>query len=697
VLASPCLPRRRARALLIASLLVLSASVDVVRPALAGAYPTPNVEIDGHGFGHGRGMGQWGALGYALDAGWSYRQILAHYYSNTTVGEIGNPEMTVILRRFDRTDTVVFQELGHMTTNSAHGTFSALRAVRIGTNLFRVDSAPGCGGPWTVIHTGHPGPVVFYPQVRNENRAEMIQACEPNGDRRWYRGEIRAVEGLDSTSRTVNALDMQGYLKGTVPRESPASWGSLGGGAGMNQLRAQAVAARSFAQSSSLAPYAKVDDTTATQVYGGRALNGTDIEDGRSSQAVDETIGEVRLLNGAVARTEYSSSSGGYTAGGTFPAVVDEGDSVAGNPHHNWHVSIPVGRVEGAYPTIGSLNAINVTRRNGLGDFGGRALDVQLQGTLGSTTDSGDGFRAKLALESNWFAIAGAPRGPGSGPALIRPDGTLQGAPDAAAVLGRDRVDVVVKGTDGFYWTSWTGSTWTGWVGLGSPPGGPVGDPTVVSWAPGRLDVFVKGADSKLWQRFSENGGATWSGWLKPIGDDGVLGSAPEASTRGPGRLDIFVVGIDNIVYQRFFDGRWNGSWLGQGRPTAGISGDPTSASWDGTRVDIFVRGGDDKLWRRFWDGSAWSAWSQPVGNSGVLASSPDATSSGAGNLQVFIRGTDGGVYRLLFNGAWGGWTRLAAAETNAVDGPGATSRGPGRFDVFFRGAGDNRAYQIWQ
>ena len=33
------------------------------------------------GFGHGVGMSQYGAVGFALEEGWSYAQILTHYYS----------------------------------------------------------------------------------------------------------------------------------------------------------------------------------------------------------------------------------------------------------------------------------------------------------------------------------------------------------------------------------------------------------------------------------------------------------------------------------------------------------------------------------------------------------------------------------------------------------------------------------------
>ncbi|MGN6372721.1 MAG: SpoIID/LytB domain-containing protein [Solirubrobacteraceae bacterium] len=41
--------------------------------------------IDGAGFGHGVGMSQEGARGYA-EHGWSYERILAHYYTGTSLG-----------------------------------------------------------------------------------------------------------------------------------------------------------------------------------------------------------------------------------------------------------------------------------------------------------------------------------------------------------------------------------------------------------------------------------------------------------------------------------------------------------------------------------------------------------------------------------------------------------------------------------
>lgn len=44
--------------------------------------------FDVYGYGHGCGMSQWGAIGYANN-GWSYQQILQHYYPGTTLTTIG--------------------------------------------------------------------------------------------------------------------------------------------------------------------------------------------------------------------------------------------------------------------------------------------------------------------------------------------------------------------------------------------------------------------------------------------------------------------------------------------------------------------------------------------------------------------------------------------------------------------------------
>src|SRR4051794_27293682 len=105
-LASPSM--RRFSAGFAASVLLLAL---VVLPGAspAAAYPSDTVALSGHGFGHGRGLGQFGALGYALK-GTAYNDILAHYYSNTTPGSIPNNLLTVELVANNGLDTIVQQE-----------------------------------------------------------------------------------------------------------------------------------------------------------------------------------------------------------------------------------------------------------------------------------------------------------------------------------------------------------------------------------------------------------------------------------------------------------------------------------------------------------------------------------------------------------------------------------------------------------
>ena len=42
--------------------------------------------VSGHGWGHGVGLAQYGAYGYALH-GWSAPDIVAHYYPGTDLGQ----------------------------------------------------------------------------------------------------------------------------------------------------------------------------------------------------------------------------------------------------------------------------------------------------------------------------------------------------------------------------------------------------------------------------------------------------------------------------------------------------------------------------------------------------------------------------------------------------------------------------------
>ena len=281
----------------------------------------------------------------------------------------------------------------------------------------------------------------------------------------------------------------------------------------------------------------------------------------------------------------------------------------------------------------------------------------------------------------------------------VRPDGDVRSSPDAAAVRGQEPVDVVVRGSDdAFWWTHWDGSSWSPWAPLGAPPPGASGDPTIASWSAGRLDVFVRGNDGKLWQTFSDDYGAHWNAWLMPV-PDGELVRWPEVSSRGPGLYDVFVLGTDGQIWERYYDENgWNEGWIGQGRPSVGISGEPATTSRAPDRSDLFVWGSDDRLYQRSWSAEGgWTDWTSPS-NRALMQSSPDATAWDADTLLVFAKGPGDHVYALVYgNGRWGDdWVRVGGENAVIFNGPGSTSRGQNRFDAFVRGT-DNKLYQIYQ
>ena len=63
-----------------------SAGVRIPSPAPAAVTATTFL-VSGRGWGHGVGMSQYGALGYAQD-GWTYDQILGHFYTGAELGPV---------------------------------------------------------------------------------------------------------------------------------------------------------------------------------------------------------------------------------------------------------------------------------------------------------------------------------------------------------------------------------------------------------------------------------------------------------------------------------------------------------------------------------------------------------------------------------------------------------------------------------
>jgi SpoIID/LytB domain protein len=396
------------------------------------------IQIEGRGYGHGRGMSQYGSYGYATVYGWSWDAILNFYYggaTGNTLGSLADPgqEMTTWLREMNNAQTAVISDgnnavfLQDPTPGRTWGSLVARevanRVYRVwGTQERRCASAGADPAAEGFALIGDVQNVASFTTTVGADPAaaptQLIGLCEPRTGStrfkiRYYRGELRAVNNSRGENRTINATSIESYLRGVVPRESPAEWGAAAGGAGMNALRAQAVAARSYsATENRYAGLARTCDSQDCQVYGGALLresinaNPTALEHPYTDQAIAETAGVVVMTpKGLPSRTEFTSSNGGRTAGGTFPAQADPGD-LASEPVNAllvWTRVFSAAAIQAKYPAVGTLTSV-VTNHDGLGgDWNGYATSVTINGTAGSVTVTGWAFKTTFDIPAPWF------------------------------------------------------------------------------------------------------------------------------------------------------------------------------------------------------------------------------------------------------------------------------------------------------
>ena len=76
----------------------ISRLVLVTAVVLAAAAPADAAKfvVHGRGFGHGVGLSQYGAYGYA-EHGRDYKEILGHYFTGTRVGSAGSKTVRVLI------------------------------------------------------------------------------------------------------------------------------------------------------------------------------------------------------------------------------------------------------------------------------------------------------------------------------------------------------------------------------------------------------------------------------------------------------------------------------------------------------------------------------------------------------------------------------------------------------------------------
>jgi stage II sporulation protein D len=344
---------------------------------VAEAAPKTTFTIRGAGWGHGVGMSQYGAMGYARN-GWNAAQILGHYYSGTALGTTDpNERVRVLLvadtrsarisgarqagsRRLDPTVTYTLKRRGLSQIDLSS------RGKRLATFTAPLQVA-GEGGVTTLGGNGS------------------------------YRGVLEFAPTVFSGIGVTNVVALDEYLQGVVPAESPASWPA-------EALKAQAIAARTYAITTAKSAAFDHYADTRSQVY-----KGVGIETASTNSAVAATRGQIVTYQGQPVVTYFFSTSGGRTESventslGREPkpwlkSVEDQYDSVS--PRHRWTAKLTMRSAAKKLGSLvqGSFKGIKVTKRG----VSPRIVSAEVVGSRGRTPVDGATLRARLGLYDTW-------------------------------------------------------------------------------------------------------------------------------------------------------------------------------------------------------------------------------------------------------------------------------------------------------
>jgi stage II sporulation protein D len=349
--------------------------------AASSARASVNWVVRGHGFGHGVGVSQYGAYGYALH-GKDYRFILGHYYQGTSISQIEGTRIVRVLLDISPGD------IGFSAATSACGVaLNPTRTYEAHRDGNRVKLRSSAGKPLADCGT----------KLRAASHGKIAIAGIGT-----YRGVLEAVptESEAGSLNVVNALPVEQYVKGVVPNESPPSWPAA-------ELQAQAIESRSFALTAGVGGNGfDLYDDTRSQVY-----DGLSSETATTNAATEATRGQVVTYGGKIVETYFSACSGGYTesiqnvfGGPAIPylqGVPDPYDSYC--PLHDWTLKFSGPEISAKLGGLldGKLKQVVITKHG----VSPRIVAAKLIGTGGVTTVTGEQLEVALGAYSTWMSF----------------------------------------------------------------------------------------------------------------------------------------------------------------------------------------------------------------------------------------------------------------------------------------------------
>jgi SpoIID/LytB domain protein len=331
--------------------------------------------VTGHGWGHGVGMSQYGAYGYA-QKGVGYAKIVLHYFPGTELGQAPVSKVRVLL-----TSGVATLPIGSASDFRVRDATGAVHDVAAGKYTLTPALKLKVDGETTA--RALPGPLLFQP------------GTSPLQLKHLYRGSVQ-FDVVSGKLRAINFVGLEQYLYGVVPSEMPFTWAP-------EALKAQAVVARSYALATRRTGAFDLYPDTRSQVY-----LGIEHEKPSTTAAVDATAGQVVLYQGEVAKTFFFSTSGGRTAsaedvwGEAVPYLVsvpDPYDSIS--PHHTWG---PVAFTGAALAKRLKIKGRIIDVQAEL-NSSGRIKQLTVVGTQGTVEMPGASVRQRLGVRSTWFTV----------------------------------------------------------------------------------------------------------------------------------------------------------------------------------------------------------------------------------------------------------------------------------------------------
>ena len=383
------------------------------------------VTLYGKGWGHGIGLSQWGAQGWAEGAAGprlTGEQIVAKYFpgAQLSVQPITQPFRVLLSAPSTGCVGRTIDDIARMSSAGGMRLVNTLDPSVVYFDL----------GPDQALAIWTDGDALFARDDRATRTARLNadesftlvpkQFWDPIAIAQKglaYRGSLRFGWRDGSALRVVNYVSSDDYMQGALPGEMPSQWE-------LEALRAQAITARTYAawrQATAGDRTWDVRDDTADQCYGGRSF-----ESARTNAAVASTAGRILTYDGAPIRALYSSADGGITenvgcvleaeragatwqckAGWPYLAVVDDPaearayDARGPMPHGLWSASFSGDEIRQQIIEDYGVDIGYYVWMQFNESPGGRPISVRVYGTDASIDLKGDRFlRTTLGLKS---------------------------------------------------------------------------------------------------------------------------------------------------------------------------------------------------------------------------------------------------------------------------------------------------------